>query len=65
MKLIGKLGSNNTTKIGMLPSASKDVCIQFTDQCLHILNKKIKLNGLKGSSKIKKRESLFKYKSRI
>ena len=25
MKLIGKLASNNTSKIGMLPSASKDI----------------------------------------
>ena len=29
MELIGKLSSNNTTNIGMLPSASKDVSIEF------------------------------------
>ena len=32
MELIGKLASNNTTNIGMLPSASKDVSIKFADQ---------------------------------
>ena len=40
MELIGKLGSNDTKKIGMLPSASKDVSIQFSDQCLQIINNK-------------------------
>ena len=40
MELIRKLGSNNTTKIGMLPSAWNDVSIKFSDQCLHILNNK-------------------------
>ena len=65
MELIGKLGSGNTTKIIMTPSASKDVSIQFVDQFLEILNNKEILNGLKGSSKIQKRESLFKYQSLI
>ena len=64
MKPIGKLGSNNTMNIDMLPSASKDVSIKFTDQCLHILNNKEILNGLKSSTKIQNRESLFKYQSR-
>ena len=55
MELIGKLASNNTTNIYMLPSASKDVSIKFSDQYLHILNNKEILNGLKGSTKMKKR----------
>ena len=38
MELIGILGSNNTSKIEMLPSASKDVSIKFSDKCIHILN---------------------------
>ena len=49
MELIGKLLSNNTTNIGMIPSASKAVSIKFADQCLHILNNKEILNGLKDS----------------
>ena len=40
MELIGKLSSNDTSKIGMLHSASKYVSIKFSDQCLHILNNK-------------------------
>ena len=40
MELMGKLESNNTTNIGMLPSASKYVSINFSDQCLNILNNK-------------------------
>ena len=36
MELIGKLESNNTSKIGMIPSASKEVSIKFEDQCIHI-----------------------------
>ena len=40
MELICKLVSNNTTKIGMLPSASKYISIKFADQCLHIINNK-------------------------
>ena len=58
---MGKLASNDTTNIGMLPSASKDICIKFSDQCLHILNNKDILNGLKGSTKMKKRQSQFRY----
>ena len=38
MEIIGKLGSNYTTNIGLLPSASKDVSVKFAYQCLHILN---------------------------
>ena len=65
MELIGKLGSSYISNIGMLPSASKDISIKFADQCLHILNNKEIFNGLKGRTNIQKRESLFKYQSRI
>ena len=37
----------------------------FLDQCLHIINNKEILNGLKGGTKIQKREPLFKYLSHI
>ena len=57
MELMGKLESNNTTNIGMLTSASKYVSINFADQCLHIINNKEILNGLKGSTKMKKIQS--------
>ena len=46
---------------GMIPSASKDVSIKFSDQCIYILNNKEMLNGLKGSTIVQNRESLFKY----
>ena len=65
MELIAKSGSNNTTNIGMLPSASKDVSIIFSDQCIHAINKKETLNRLKGSINMKNRWSIFKYQSRI
>ena len=61
MELIGKLASNNTSQIGMLPSASKDVSVNFADKYIHILNNKERLNEPKGGTKIQKRESLFKY----
>ena len=60
MEPIGKLESNDTTHIGMLNSASKYDPIKFADQCLHILNSKERLNGLKGRTKIKKRQSQLK-----
>ena len=63
MELIGKLGSNDTTKIGILPSVSKYVFIKFSDQYIYIIDNKYRLNGLKSSTKIQKRESLFKYQS--
>ena len=65
MELIGKLGSNNTTKIIILPRVSKDVSIKFTDLYPHILNNKEILNGLKGSTKMQEIESVFKYQSSI
>ena len=40
MELIGKLRSKYTSNIGMLPSALKEVSIEFADKCLHILNNK-------------------------
>ena len=61
MEIIGKLGSNYTTYIGILNSASKDVSVKFADQFLHIVNNNERLNQLKGSTKMKKIESLFKY----
>ena len=52
MELFSNLSSNNTSKIRMLPSASKDVSLKFSGQCLYILNNKEKLNGIKGIKKI-------------
>ena len=49
----------------MLLSASKDVSVKFADQCIHIINNKEKLNGLKYRTKMQDRESLFKYQSHI
>ena len=57
MELMGELSSNDTTHIGMLISASKNVSIKFADQYIHILNNKSKLNVLKGSTKMKKKQS--------
>ena len=65
MELIGKVTSKDNTKIVMLPSALRHVSINFADQCLHILNNKEILNGIKGNKKMEKIESLFKYQSRI
>ena len=56
MELIGKLVSNDATNIGMLPSALKYVPVKLADQCLHILNIKEKLNGLKVSTKMQNRK---------
>ena len=56
MELLGKLASNDTSNVRILPSASKDVPIKFAEQCLHILNRKYRLNGLKISAKIQNRE---------
>ena len=61
IELINKLGSKNTTNIGILTSDSKDVSIKFADQCLLNLNNKEILIGIKGITKMKKGESLFKY----
>ena len=40
MELMGKLTSNYTTNIGMLPSYSEDISIKFADRFLHILSNK-------------------------
>ena len=37
MELIGKLASNYTSKIGMLPSALKYVFVKISDKCTHYL----------------------------
>ena len=65
MKLIGKLASNDISKIAILPSASKDVSVESADQYIRILNNNKRLNGVKGITKMKNRESIFKYQSRI
>ena len=60
MVLIGKLGSNHTTKIEIIASYSKEISIKYADQCLHIINNKERLNLLKGSTKMQKMEWLLK-----
>ena len=60
MELIDKFASNNISKIVILPSASKDVSIESADQYIRILNNNKRLNGLKGITKMKNRESIFK-----
>ena len=65
MELIGKLEGNNTTNIGMTTSASKYISIKFADQCLYIINNKERLNIIKGSTKMQKRKSQFKYQPHI
>ena len=49
----------------MIPSASKYVSIKFADQCLHILNNKETLNGIKSITKMQKRRPKCKYQSHI
>ena len=65
MEIIGKLVSKNTTNIGMIHSALNYFSIKFVDQCIHILNNKEIMNGPKGRTKMQKRQSQFKYQSRI
>ena len=56
MELICKLASNNnTSEIGRLPGASKDVSIKFSYHYINILNNKETSNGLKGSTKFQKK----------
>ena len=38
MEPIGKLASNNTSNILMLPSASKESSIKISDQCIKNIN---------------------------
>ena len=54
MELIGKLVSNDTSRIGMITSGSKDVFVEFSDQYIHIINHKERVNGLKGITKMQK-----------
>ena len=56
MEILGKLASNYTSKIKILPSVSKDISIRFAEQCLRIINHNYQLNGLKGSTKIQNME---------
>ena len=62
MELLVKWTSNDTSKIGILPSTSNNVSINFAKQCLKILANNDRLNGLKGGTKIQGRESLFQFK---
>ena len=40
MKLIVKLASENTSKIEIISSPSKDIPVKFSNQFIHILNNK-------------------------
>ena len=42
MELIGKLSSKNTSKIVIILSVSKDISVEFADQCIYIMNNKEK-----------------------
>ena len=55
MELLGKLSSNDTSKIGTLPSASKEISINFSEQFLNIITNNDWLNGLKSITKMYKR----------
>ena len=55
MELIGKLASNDISKIGMLSSDSKEVSIKFAYQCIHIINNKEILNVPKCITKMQNR----------
>ena len=61
MELIGQLSSNETSNIRIISSASNSYSIKFAEQCLHILTNNERLNIIKGSKKIQKGESSFKY----
>ena len=65
MELIGKLSSNDTSNIGMIPSASNDVIVKFADKCIHIICNKDRLNGLNARRIYQNIESLLKYQSRF
>ena len=55
MELLGKKTSNGTSKIGILPSASKDFTLNLIEQYLHIITNKYMLSGLKCSTKMRNR----------
>ena len=65
IELLGKLTSHDASKIGMLPIESKHVSNHLEKQFSHILTNNDRFNGLKGSTKMLKISSLFKYQSRI
>ena len=52
---LGKLGSNVTSNIGIIPSVSKDVSVNFSEECSHVLTNNYRLNRLKGNTKIQNR----------
>ena len=54
MELIGKLTSNDTPNIGILPSASKEASIKISDKCIRIINERNRSNGLKFRKKFKR-----------
>ena len=45
----------------MLYSASKEISIKISGECIKIINNKEILDGLIGNTKMQKKESLFKY----
>ena len=53
--IIGKLTSKDTQNIEILTIASKNVSINFVEQCLHILTNKDIMNGLKRITKMRLR----------
>ena len=65
MELIRKLASKNTSKVRIITIESKYISIHFSEQCLNIITKNDRLNGLKGGTKMKNTESLFKSKANL
>ena len=59
MEIIGKLSSNDKSNIGMIPRESNYVFIKSADQCIHNINIKDGLNGLKGNKKKDKNKISF------
>ena len=54
MKPLDKSVSNDWSKIGILPSASNNFSINFSEACLQIITNSYRLNELKVSTKIQK-----------
>ena len=61
MELLGKLASNDKSKIIMTPTAPKDISIKILEQGLQIITNNDQLNVIKGITKIQNRESIFTY----
>ena len=55
MEFLGKLTSNYTPNIGMLPSESIYGSINFSEHCLHTITNKYWFNGPKEYKKMKNR----------